>query len=82
VDAGSPVFTDVAQDVGLDFRHGAFQWAVSRDPAAMMGGGLCWIDYDDDGWMDLFVVNSFSEDEVSRWKGQLPCLVANAEKGF
>jgi hypothetical protein len=68
VDAGSPVFTDVAQDVGLDFRHGAFQWAVSRDPAAMMGGGLCWIDYDDDGWMDLFVVNSFSEDEVSRWK--------------
>jgi hypothetical protein len=68
VDVGSAVFTDVAQDVGLDFRHGAFRWAASPDPAAMMGGGLCWIDYDDDGWMDLFVVNSFSEDEVSRWK--------------
>ena len=27
----------------------------------MMGGGLCWLDYDDDGWLDLFVVNSYSE---------------------
>ncbi len=27
----------------------------------MMGGGLCWLDYDEDGWLDLFVVNSYAD---------------------
>ncbi len=27
----------------------------------MMGGGLCWLDYDNDGWLDLFAVNSYAE---------------------
>lgn len=65
---------DVAQDVGLDFVHGAFRWGTAADPVAMMGGGLCWIDYNSDGWLDLFVVNSFAEVEVTRWKdhGGLP----------
>jgi ASPIC and UnbV/FG-GAP-like repeat len=67
-------FVDVAQEVGLDFRHGAFRWEVSPDPAAMLGGGLCWLDYDGDGWLDLYVVNSYAEREVSRWEeaGGLP----------
>jgi hypothetical protein len=86
VDEGPPALVDVATDVGLDFRHGAFRWASSPDPAAMMGGGLCWLDYNGDGWMDLFVVNSFSEDEVSRWNdsGGLPtsALFRNNEGEF
>ncbi|MDH5333072.1 MAG: hypothetical protein OEW65_04250, partial [Thermoleophilia bacterium] len=45
---------DVAASVGLDFRHGAFRFGVSGDPEAMMGGGLCWLDADGDGWLDLF----------------------------
>ncbi len=60
-------FVDVATDVGLDFRHGAFHWGVSADPAAMMGGGVCWLDADDDGWLDLFLVNTYSLDEWSKW---------------
>ena len=51
---------DVASQVGLDFRQGAFRFGVSNDLPAMMGGGVCWLDYDRDGWLDLFVVNSFS----------------------
>jgi len=63
-------FVDVADEVGLDFRHGAFRWGVSADPAAMMGGGLCWIDYDADGWLDLFLVNTYAEAEWDRWQGE------------
>jgi hypothetical protein len=61
---------DVSREVGLDFRHGAFRWSVSPDPAAMMGGGVCWLDYDSDGWLDLFAVNSYSEAETTRWESE------------
>ncbi|HYZ99027.1 MAG TPA: VCBS repeat-containing protein, partial [Acidimicrobiales bacterium] len=63
------VLADVAGHVGLDFRHGAFRWDVSADPAAMQGAGVCWLDYDGDGWLDLFAVNSYAEDEGDRWEG-------------
>jgi hypothetical protein len=79
-------FVNVAEEVGLDFRHGAFRWSVSPDPGAMLGGGLCWLDYDDDGWLDVFAVNSFAEQEVARWRdaGGLPrsALFQNNEGRF
>src|SRR5918996_1641279 len=77
---------DVAAEVGVDFRHGAFRWDVSADPAPMMGGGLCWLDYDDDGWLDLFVVNGFAQAERDEWlaEGGLPVsrLYRNDEGRF
>ena len=53
------------------------------DPGAMMGGGLCWLDYDGDGWLDLFVVNSFALVEASRWKegGGLPTTALFRNQG-
>ncbi len=67
-------FKNVAAEVGLDFQHGAFRTALFADPAAMMGAGLCWIDYDQDGWLDLYLVNSHAEAEVAYWQqnGGLP----------
>ena len=60
---------DVAKQVGIDFRQGSFRYGVDRaDPAAMMGGGVCWIDYDNDGWMDLFVVNSYADADIPGWQ--------------
>jgi hypothetical protein len=40
----------------------------------MMGGGLCWLDYDGDGWQDLYVVNSYAQSDVPayRSRGGLP----------
>ncbi len=67
-------FTNVAAQVGLNFQHGAFRTAIFADPVAMMGAGLCWIDYDQDGWQDLYLVNSYAEDEMDYWQehGGLP----------
>jgi hypothetical protein len=71
---GGASLHEVAHQVGLDFRQGAFRFDMSSDTTAMMGGGLCWLDYDSDGWLDLFVVNSFSQADISAWeaRGGLP----------
>jgi Na+-translocating ferredoxin:NAD+ oxidoreductase RnfD subunit len=66
--------TDVASQVGLDFSQGSFRFGVSSDPQAMMGAGLCWLDYNNDGWLDLFVVNSYADNSLPAWgaHGGLP----------
>ncbi|HEV2474263.1 MAG TPA: CRTAC1 family protein, partial [Chthonomonadales bacterium] len=50
-------FTDVTRSAGIDFQHinGAFgkKWLPET-----MGSGVAWIDYDGDGYQDLFLVNS------------------------
>jgi Na+-translocating ferredoxin:NAD+ oxidoreductase RnfD subunit len=65
---------NVAPQVGLDFRQGSFRFGMSSDYTAMMGGGLCWLDYNGDGRLDLFVVNSYASTDAARWEahGGLP----------
>jgi len=65
---------DVAGKVGLDFRQDDFSLGMSKDVHGMMGGGLCWLDYNNDGWLDLFVVNSYTDANAESWKtrGGLP----------
>ena len=65
---------NIAPLVGLDFRQSSFRFGMSNDYKAMMGGGVCWIDYNGDGWLDLFAVNSYSSADTARWeaRGGLP----------
>src|SRR6266487_6630294 len=77
---------NVAGRVGLDFRQGAFRFGVSPDLPAETGGGLCALDYNNDGWVDLFVVNSYSQSDVGHWRkhGGLPrsALFRNSKGRF
>jgi Na+-translocating ferredoxin:NAD+ oxidoreductase RnfD subunit len=61
---------NVAPKLGLDFKQGAFRYSWSYDQQAMMGGGLCWIDDNNDGWLDLFAVNSYADVDLPQWNAQ------------
>ena len=65
---------DVAGSVGLDFRQGSFRFGMSNESQAMMGGGVCWLDYNGDGWEDLYAVNSYASADTAQWEahGGLP----------
>ena len=65
---------NVAPKLGLDFRQGAFRYSMTYDTPAMMGGGVCWIDYNNDGWLSLFAVNSYADADMPVWdsRGGLP----------
>lgn len=60
-------FQDVTDSAGIAFQHGSFHLGLSNDPVAMMGAGLCWLDYDNDGWLDLYFVNSRATAEGGWW---------------
>lgn len=51
---GDGSFTDVARRAGVDDSRGAY------------GFGVAWVDYDDDGWLDLLVANDSSPSYVYR----------------
>jgi hypothetical protein len=54
---GLPRFEDVATRAGVGFRH--FDPATPRHLIPeTMGSGVAWIDYDADGWPDLFCVQA------------------------
>jgi Na+-translocating ferredoxin:NAD+ oxidoreductase RnfD subunit len=72
----------VLTPIHLPFRQGAFRYGVSTDNAAMMGGGVCWLDANGDGRLDLFAVNSYDDPHYADYK-QLPrsVLFLNEGKG-
>jgi hypothetical protein len=55
--AAGPQFTDVAASAGVAFHHrnGA---RGEKEPIETMGSGVVFFDYDNDGWCDLYFVNS------------------------
>src|SRR5437870_2758145 len=56
---GSPVvhFTDITRQAGIDFTHHSGAFGKKYLPETM-GSGCAFIDYDGDGYPDIFLVNS------------------------
>ena len=53
--AGVPWFADVTKQAGIDFLHFDSNTDIEYIMETM-GSGVAWIDYDKDGWPDLFFV--------------------------
>lgn len=55
VDYPRVLFADVSKEAGIDFVH--FNSTRTIQLPEDMGSGAAWGDYDNDGWMDLYIVN-------------------------
>jgi len=51
------LFTEVSAQAGIDFTH-VNGGSGAKNYIETMGSGACWLDYDGDGRIDLYVVNS------------------------
>ena len=60
--AATPLFEEIAPSVsGIGWKHDNAM-SVGRYLPETMGPGVAFFDYDNDGWMDVFLVNSGSSD--------------------
>lgn len=57
----SDPLVDISREAGLRFRHVAGVEQGHRYLVETMGGGAGWIDFDGDGWWDIYIVQSHSD---------------------
>jgi len=50
-------FTDITAQAGIHFKHNSGAFGQKYLPETM-GSGVCVLDYDNDGWQDILLVNS------------------------
>jgi hypothetical protein len=55
--SGPIQFTDVTEQAGIHFKHNTGAFGKKYLPETM-GNGACFLDYDNDGWQDILIVNS------------------------
>ena len=60
--AGKPRFVDITADVGIDFKHAG--GIDKRVIPAVVGSGAAFADYDNDGDLDLYIVNSSTKHDT------------------
>jgi hypothetical protein len=65
VKSGPIVFQDVAQSAGLTSWHHSAGTPEKRLIVEAKGPGVCLIDYDNDGWLDIYLVNGSTYDAMT-----------------
>ncbi len=73
-------FTDVAHAAGIDF-HLTCGGAEKRYIMESMCGGIAVLDYDNDGWMDIFLVNGSTLEDLQTKKCHPSKLYHNNHDG-
>ncbi len=58
-------FTDVTQQAGIRFRHNNGAFGKKYLPETN-GSGCAFVDYDNDGWQDVILINSMDFEEASQ----------------
>ncbi|MGE3819358.1 MAG: FG-GAP-like repeat-containing protein [Isosphaeraceae bacterium] len=53
-----PRFAEITSSSGVDFVHRTGAGTLRPIPPVTMGGGVATLDYDGDGWLDLYLVQS------------------------
>jgi hypothetical protein len=77
--SGPIQFTDVTAQAGISFRHNNGAFGKKYLPETM-GSGACFIDYDQDGWQDILLINSMDWPEHKSRKSY-PALYHNNHDG-
>jgi hypothetical protein len=77
--SGPVEFVDVTAQAGIHFKHNSGAFGKKYLPETM-GSGVCFIDYDNDGWQDIFLVNSMDWPEHKTGKS-FPALYHNNHDG-
>jgi hypothetical protein len=77
--SGPIQFVDVTAQAGIHFKHNTGAFGNKYLPETM-GSGVCFIDYDNDGWPDIFLVNSMDWPEHKSGKS-FPALYHNNHDG-
>lgn len=77
--SGPIEFTDITTQAGIHFKHNTGAFGRKYLPETM-GSGVCFLDYDNDGWQDILLVNSMD------WPGHktrasFPALYHNNRDG-
>jgi hypothetical protein len=77
--SGPIEFTDITVQAGIRFKHNSGAFGKKYLPETM-GSGVCFIDYDNDGWQDILLINSMD------WPGHksgnsYPALYHNNKDG-
>jgi len=78
--SGPVEFVDVTSQSGIHFKHNSGAFGKKYLPETM-GAGVCVIDYDNDGWQDIFFVNSMDWPAKKGGAKSYPALYHNNHDG-